>query len=55
MGRLRGDQGRAEDPFRTTAGRSELAEAGPPGKRPHGNESALSSLQYFIFKAAFYY
>jgi hypothetical protein len=35
MGRLRGDQGRAEDPFRPTEGRTELAEAGPapPWKR----------------------
>ncbi|WP_147803521.1 hypothetical protein [Alkalicoccus halolimnae] len=54
MGRLRGDQGRAEDPFRPTEGRTELAEAGPPGKRPHGNESARSSIQYFIFKAAIF-
>jgi hypothetical protein len=52
MGRLQGDEGRAEDPFRPTKGRTELAEAGPPGKRPHGNESARSSLQHFIFKAA---
>nr|WP_187254543.1 hypothetical protein [Alkalicoccus halolimnae] len=50
MGRLRGDQGRA--PLRPTEGRTESAEAGPPGKRPHGNESARSSIQYFIFKAA---
>jgi hypothetical protein len=28
--RLRGETGRAEDPF----GRKKLAEAGPPGKRP---------------------
>nr|WP_147804338.1 hypothetical protein [Alkalicoccus halolimnae] len=54
MGRLRGDQGRAEDPFRTTAGRTGLAEAGPPGKRPHGNGSARSPIFYFIFKLAFY-
>nr|WP_187254503.1 hypothetical protein [Alkalicoccus halolimnae] len=53
MGRIRGDGGRAEDPFRTTAGRTGLAEAGPPGKRPHGNESARSLLQYFIFKVAY--
>nr|WP_187254541.1 hypothetical protein [Alkalicoccus halolimnae] len=52
MGRLRGDEGRAEDPFRPTEGRAELAEAGPPGKRPHGNESARSPIFYFIFKAA---
>nr|WP_187254557.1 hypothetical protein [Alkalicoccus halolimnae] len=52
MGRLRGDQGRAEDPFHPTAGRTELAETGPPRKRPHGNESARSSIIYFIFKAA---
>nr|WP_147804671.1 hypothetical protein [Alkalicoccus halolimnae] len=50
MGRLRGDQGRA--PLRTTARRTGLAEAGLPGKRPHGNESALASLNYFIFKIA---
>nr|WP_187254446.1 hypothetical protein [Alkalicoccus halolimnae] len=50
MGRLRGDQGRA--PLRTTAGRTGLAEAGPPGKRPHGNESARSPIFYFIFKVA---
>jgi hypothetical protein len=52
MGRLRGDHGRAEDLSLPTAGRKGLAEAGPPGKRPHGNESARSSLQYFIFKVA---
>nr|WP_187254632.1 hypothetical protein [Alkalicoccus halolimnae] len=52
MGRLRGDKGRAEDPFRPTKGRKELAEAGPPGKRPHGNEGARLLLIYFIFKAA---
>nr|WP_187254551.1 hypothetical protein [Alkalicoccus halolimnae] len=52
MARLRGEGGRAEDPFRTTAGRKGIAEAGPPGKRPHGNESARSLLQYFIFNAA---
>nr|WP_147802601.1 hypothetical protein [Alkalicoccus halolimnae] len=53
MGRLRGDQGRAEDPFRPTKGGTELAEAGPPGKRPHGNESDHSLLICFIFKVAF--
>jgi hypothetical protein len=50
MGRLRGDDGRA--PLRPTKGRTGLAEAGPPGKRPHGNESARSSLINLIFKAA---
>jgi hypothetical protein len=39
MGRLQGESGRAEDPSLPTAGRKGLAEAGPPGKRPHGNES----------------
>ncbi|PTL39925.1 hypothetical protein C6Y45_02785 [Alkalicoccus saliphilus] len=34
QGRLLGDQGRGEDPFLSTYGRKELAEAGPPGKRP---------------------
>nr|WP_187254495.1 hypothetical protein [Alkalicoccus halolimnae] len=53
MGRLRGDEGRAEDPSRPTKGRKELAEAAPPGKRPHGNESARSSIIYLIFNAAF--
>ncbi|TVP88371.1 MAG: hypothetical protein EA344_00620 [Alkalicoccus sp.] len=32
--RLRGDRGRAEDPFLPVYGRKKLAEAGPPGKRP---------------------
>jgi hypothetical protein len=32
--RLRGDEGRAEDPFLPSIGRKKLAEAGPPGKRP---------------------
>nr|WP_187254662.1 hypothetical protein [Alkalicoccus halolimnae] len=50
MGRLLGDKGGAEDPFRPTQRRTELAEAGPPGKRPHGNESARTSIIYLIFK-----
>nr|WP_187254594.1 hypothetical protein [Alkalicoccus halolimnae] len=54
MGRLRDDKGRAEDPLRPTEGRTELAEAGPPGKRPHRNESVRLSLIYFIFKAALF-
>jgi hypothetical protein len=32
--RLRGEIGRAEDPFLPVDGRKKLAEAGPPGKRP---------------------
>jgi hypothetical protein len=32
--RLRGEIGRAEDPFLPVYGRKKLAEAGPPGKRP---------------------
>jgi hypothetical protein len=32
--RLRGEIGRAEDPFLPNSGRKKLAEAGPPGKRP---------------------
>jgi len=32
--RLRGEIGRAEDPFLPSIGRKKLAEAGPPGKRP---------------------
>nr|WP_147802919.1 hypothetical protein [Alkalicoccus halolimnae]TXF86417.1 hypothetical protein FTX54_04095 [Alkalicoccus halolimnae] len=35
-----------EDPFRPTKGRTELAEAGPPGKRPDGNESARLSILF---------
>ncbi|PTL37562.1 hypothetical protein C6Y45_15780, partial [Alkalicoccus saliphilus] len=33
-GMLRGEIGRAEDPFLPSSGRKKLAEAGPPGKRP---------------------
>jgi hypothetical protein len=69
MGRLQGESGRAEDPSLPTAGRKGLAEAGPPGKRPHGNESGrlqkrkrimkFNIYRCFIFKTAcridFYY
>jgi hypothetical protein len=54
MGRLLGESGRAEDPSRPTAGRKGLAEAGPPGKRPHGNESGWLQKWRLIIKFNIY-
>jgi hypothetical protein len=58
--RLRGEIGRAEDPFLPSSGRKKLAEAGPPGKRPveakAGNcigmykKHFINSLKYLFYQ-----
>ncbi|TVP86969.1 MAG: hypothetical protein EA344_02760 [Alkalicoccus sp.] len=53
MGRLRGDSGTIQAELHSDQRRTESAEAGPLGKRPHGNKGGRLSFIYFIFKAAF--
>ncbi|PTL37832.1 hypothetical protein C6Y45_14240 [Alkalicoccus saliphilus] len=43
---LRGEIGRAEDPFLPSSGRKKLAEAGPPGKRPVEAKAGKCSRMY---------
>ncbi|PTL40038.1 hypothetical protein C6Y45_03455 [Alkalicoccus saliphilus] len=49
QGRLLGDQGRGEDPFLPTYGWKELAEPGPPGKRPERRKQGSVYLYMEIY------